>query len=146
MAFKINSIPQGDSFALVLVSIADELGIIATDLSGWDFKFVVKSSLDLADGAAEVTITKAAMVVSGGQLSVIVSPASLAIFTVGQASYYALKAKAPSGYIQTLEQGLIVTQTSALQAFSPSPSPATVITTESGAQITTEDGTVIAAG
>lgn len=147
MAFEIKSIPQGDSLLITPAPLKDEFGVTVTDLSGWDFKFCAKSSLDLPDAAARITLGRADMRLSGARLAVVVTPDQLAAFAIGQAYYYALKAGSPNGTIQTLEQGIIVTETSALQAFIPSSAPAaTVITTEAGAAITTEDGTTIVTG
>ena len=145
--FEIITIPRGDSFALAPSSIKDEFGVVASSLTGWDFIFVVKSSLVIADSAAEITLLRTAMTISGAALRVVVAPALLQPLTIGKVYYYALKAKSPTGGIITQAQGILCVQVCAAQAFPASePGLETVITTETGAQITSEDGSPIVTG
>lgn len=117
MAFEIQTLKRGDSFALGFASFVDEFGVPATTLAAWDFRFMVKANRDDADAAALITVNKAQMVVNNttGELSLALTPAQLASLEEGVGYAYAFKAKSPGGVVTTLVDELFFIEASTVK-------------------------------
>lgn len=115
----VQTIRQGDSFAVSASSIVDEFGASATNLATWDFVFTIKEKLTDDDASAKVTIHKAEMTVNNatGEVGLVVTPLQLADLTLYSVYRFALKAKTPSGYVATLDEGILIISGSARKTF-----------------------------
>jgi hypothetical protein len=105
-------IPQGASFSRTYTSVQDETGAIVTTFAGWTFAGAIKASIEDADGAAVIAIADGAFSRSGGSVGFTLAPTTMAALSVGQIYRFAVKARSPSGFVDTIDElRLQITQT-----------------------------------
>lgn len=97
-------IPQGASFARTYESIRDENDALVTDFTGWSFGGSIKAALADTDVAALVTIADGAFSRVAGKVGFVLTPAQMSALAVGPVYFFAVKARSPSGFVDTIDE------------------------------------------
>lgn len=109
-------IPQGASFSRRYESVLDETGAAITDFTGWTFAGAIKASLADADGAALITIADGSFTRASGMVGFTLSPATMAALSNLTFYYFAVKARSPAGFVDTIDELVLQITETARQA------------------------------